>query len=152
MKNIEENIEAFEEEILNPEEIISEDFGVVCVKDDVIVAYGFWKGTRANNERIKEWAEYGYKKTSEKYVVGYDGKYYIEGEEPQKPAPTNEEISQQRQNTYIERTDPLTLRKLRKQALNEWTSEDEKEYVAQIKAISEQIASEFPYNSEEPNL
>ena len=66
--------------------------------------------------------------------------------------PTNEEISQQRQNAYIERTDPLTLRKLRKQALNEWTSEDEKEYVAQIKAISEQIEKEFPYISEEPNL
>lgn len=66
--------------------------------------------------------------------------------------PTNEDISQMRQNAYVERTDPLTLRKMRKQALNEWTSEDEKEYVAQIKAISEQIASEFPYNSEEPNL
>lgn len=65
---------------------------------------------------------------------------------------TNEEISQQRQNAYIERTDPLTLRKLRKQALGEWTTEDEKEYVAQIQAISEQIASEFPYNSEEPTL
>ena len=66
--------------------------------------------------------------------------------------PTNNEISQQRQNAYIERTDPLTLRKLRKQALGKWTTEDEKEYVAQIQAISEQIASEFPYNSEEPTL
>lgn len=66
--------------------------------------------------------------------------------------PTNEEISQQRQNAYIERTDPLTLRKMRKQALGEWTTEDEKEYVAQIQAISAQIASEFPYNSEEPSL
>lgn len=66
--------------------------------------------------------------------------------------PTNNEISQQRQNAYIERTDPLTLRKLRKQALGEWTTEDEKEYVAQIQAISAQIASDFPYNSEEPSL
>lgn len=66
--------------------------------------------------------------------------------------PTNEDISQMRQFAYTERTDPLTLRKLRKQALNEWTSEDEKEYVAQIKAISAQIASEFPYISEEPTL
>lgn len=65
---------------------------------------------------------------------------------------TNEDISQMRQSAYIERTDPLTLRKMRKQALGEWTSEDEKEYVAQIQAISAQIASEFPYNSEEPNL
>ena len=66
--------------------------------------------------------------------------------------PTNEEISQQRQNAYTERTDPLTLRKLRKQALGEWTTEDEKEYVAQIQAISKQIEVEFPYNSEEPAL
>ena len=66
--------------------------------------------------------------------------------------PTNEEISQQRQNAYTERTDPLTLRKLRKQALNEWTSEDEKEYILQMQNISEQIEKEFPYNSEEPIL
>lgn len=146
------NIEVIEEEILNPEEIVSDDFGVVCMQDGVVVAYGFWKGTRANNERIKEWAEFGYKKTSDKYVQGYDGKWYVEGEEPAKPAPTNEEISQQRENAYIKRTDTLTLRKLRKQALNKWTAEDEKEYVAQIQAISAQIASEFPYNSEEPTL
>jgi hypothetical protein len=66
--------------------------------------------------------------------------------------PTNEEISQRRENAYIERTDTLTLRKLRKQALGEWTTENEKEYVAQIQDISAQIASEFPYNSEEPTL
>lgn len=71
---------------------------------------------------------------------------------PEEKEPTNEDISQMRQGEYMRRTDPLTLRKLRKQALNEWTSEDEKEYVAQIKAISEQIASEFPYISEEPTL
>lgn len=66
--------------------------------------------------------------------------------------PTNKEISQQRQNAYTERTDPLTLRKLRKQALGEWTAEDEKEYVAQIEAISKEIEVEFPYNSEEPSI
>lgn len=150
---IEEAFETTEEEPqLDPNEIISEDFGVICKQGGEVIAYGFWKGTRANNKRLEKWAEYGYEKTSEKYVKGYNGKWYIEGTEPAKPAPTNEEISQQRQNAYIERTDPLTLRKLRKQALNEWTSEDEKEYIAQIKAISEQIASEFPYISEEPNL
>lgn len=66
--------------------------------------------------------------------------------------PTNEDISNMRSQAYIERTDPLTLRKLRKQALNDWTSEDEKEYVAKITAISEEIEKEFPYISEEPNL
>lgn len=137
---------------LDPNEIVSEDFGVICKQNGEVTAYGFWTGTRANNQRIEEWSELGYEKTSDKYVQGYDGKWYVEGQEPEKPAPTNEEISQQRQNAYIERTDPLTLRKLRKQALGEWTTEDEKEYVAQIQAISTQIASEFPYNSEEPSL
>lgn len=65
---------------------------------------------------------------------------------------TNEDISNMRKSAYAERTDQLTLRKLRKQALGEWTEEDEQEYVAQIQAISAQIASEFPYNSEEPTL
>lgn len=71
---------------------------------------------------------------------------------PEEKEPTNEDISKMRQSAYMERTDPLTLRKLRKQALNEWTSEDEKEYVAQITAISSEIEKEFPYISEEPNL
>ena len=65
---------------------------------------------------------------------------------------TNEDISEMRKSAYIERTDPLTLRKLRKQALGEWTEEDEKEYIAQVQAISKQIEDEFPYNSEEPTL
>lgn len=65
---------------------------------------------------------------------------------------TNEDISRMRAVAYAERTDPLTLRKIRKQALNEWTLEDEKEYIAQITAISNEIEKEFPYNSEEPNL
>lgn len=93
----------------------------------------------------------------EGFKIVFNGKEWeyqeIKVEEiPEEKEPTNEDISQMRQGAYQERTDPLTLRKLRKQALGEWTSEDEKEYVAKIKAISEQIASEFPYNSEEPNL
>lgn len=66
--------------------------------------------------------------------------------------PTNEDISNMRSQAYIERTDPLTLRKLRKQALNDWTSEDEKDYIYQMEKISEEINKEFPYISEEPNL
>lgn len=87
-----------------------------------------------------------------KYITIVEKVRYFQITEKTIYKPTNEEISQQRQNAYTERTDPLTLRKLRKQALGEWTTEDEKEYVAQIQAISEQIASEFPYISEEPTL
>lgn len=87
----------------------------------------------------------------EKYIVSEYVKYYQIVEIPVYK-PTNEEISQQRQNAYIKQTDLLTLRKLRKQTLGEWTTEDEKEYVAQIQTISSRIASDFPYNSEEPSL
>ena len=65
---------------------------------------------------------------------------------------TNEDISRMRAVAYAERTDPLTLRKIRKQALNEWTDEEEQTYISQITNISKEIEKEFPYNSEEPNL
>jgi hypothetical protein len=58
--------------------------------------------------------------------------------------PTNEDISKQRQSAYAERTDPLTLRKMRKLALNNWTEEDEAQYVSEIQAISKEI-EEYPY-------
>ena len=87
----------------------------------------------------------------ETYTIEDTGEYYKVVEIKQNP-PSNEEISQMRQIAYTERTDPLTLRKMRKQALGEWTSDDEAEYIAQIKAITETINSEFPYNSEEPKL
>lgn len=77
----------------------------------------------------------------------------IEVEEiPEEKEPTNEDISQMRQGEYIRRTDPLSLRKLRKLALGEWTSEEEKDYIYQMQKISEEINKEFPYISEEPNL
>lgn len=66
--------------------------------------------------------------------------------------PTNDDISQMRQLAYIQRTDSLTLRKLRKEALGEWTEEEEQGYVLAIKKITSEIKNEFPYNSEEPIL
>lgn len=59
--------------------------------------------------------------------------------------PTNEDISKMRQSAYTERTDPITLRKMRKLALSEWTEEDEAQYVAEIQAISKEIEEEYPY-------
>jgi hypothetical protein len=73
------------------DEIVTEDFGVICKQGEEVVAYNFWKGTRSNIQRLKDWAKYGYERTDDKYVMGYDGKWYIEGEEPKKPAPTAEE-------------------------------------------------------------
>jgi hypothetical protein len=97
------------------------------------------------------------KEYGEAYIFVEENGYTIEEIEPKgderqfkivempKYDPTNEDISKQRQSAYAERTDPLTLRKMRKQALNEWTEEDETQYVTEIQAISQQIAEEYPY-------
>ena len=96
------------------------------------------------NEAYKFVSEYGY--TIEEITTDGDRQFKIV--EIPVIEPTNEDISKQRQEAYTERTDPLTLRKLRKQALNEWTEEDEAQYIEQITAISEQIEQEFPYIEE----
>lgn len=115
-----------------------------------------------NNLTIKEIDSKKEEREIEEEIINEKGEKEIKKEKKivdiryfqivEKRKTTNEEISRQRQNAYIERTDPLTLRKLRKQALNDWTSEDEKEYILQIQNISEQIEKEFPYNSDEPIL
>lgn len=76
----------------------------------------------------------------------YNNLWYVKGYAPIQPVDEyNAEQQKKRSSAYTERTDPLTLRKMRKQALGEWTDEDEAQYVAEIQAISEQINKEFPY-------
>lgn len=76
----------------------------------------------------------------------YDGTWYIEGFAPVQPIDEyNAEQKEKRSQAYIDRTDPLSLRKLRKLALGEWTSEDEKDYIYQMQKISEEINKEFTY-------
>lgn len=78
--------------------------------------------------------------------LAYDGCYYLKGFAPIQPTDEyNEQQSQNRSEAYIKQTDPLTLRKMRKLALNEWTEEDEAQYIAEIQRISQEIDKEFPY-------
>ena len=83
-------------------------FNVICKQDGEVIAFGVWDDTKENNKLIEEWAESGYEKTSDVYVQGYDGKWYIEGTEPKKPAPTYEEVRQIREKLYREHKDPIT--------------------------------------------
>lgn len=143
---IEEVVETPEEEpVLDPEEIITEDFGVICKQDGEVTAYGFWTGTRANNQRLEEWAEFGYEKTSDKYVQGYDGKWYIEGTEPEKPAPTYEEVKQNRANAYANEVDPLMNEYTRKKTFNLFEGNEETELLAEIEAKVAEIKENNPY-------
>lgn len=78
--------------------------------------------------------------------LAYDGCYYMKGFAPIQPVEEfNEQQSELRSRAYIERTDPLTLRKMRKTALNEWNESEELNYIEQIKRISEEIEKDFPY-------
>jgi hypothetical protein len=78
--------------------------------------------------------------------LSYNNVWYAKGYAPIQPVEEyNAEQKEKRSSAYTERTDPLTLRKIRKQALGEWTEEDEANYIAEIQAISEQINKEYPY-------
>ena len=86
----------------------------------------------------------------EQVELAYDNSYYIKDYAPVQPIDEyNTEQSEKRSQAYIKRTDTLTLRKLRKQALNKWTEEDEIKYIEQITEKSKQIEQEFPYKEEE---
>lgn len=78
--------------------------------------------------------------------LSYNNVWYVKGYAPVQPVEEyNKEQQEKRSLAYTERTDPLTLRKIRKQALGEWAEEDEANYIAEIQVISQQIAEEFPY-------
>jgi hypothetical protein len=79
----------------------------------------------------------------------WDSAWYLQGYAPEKPLPTKEEISALREQAYIKEVDILHAQKDRKTILGTWTEEDEAEYVAQVKARSEDIANRYPYPVEE---
>lgn len=81
--------------------------------------------------------------------VGYDGHFYLKGYAPEKPAPTREEISSLREQAYIKEVDILHAQKSRKTILGTWTEQDEANYIAQVKQLSEDIANRYPYPDEE---
>lgn len=57
----------------------------------------------------------------------------------------NEQISEVRASLYAQLIDPLHAQKQRKVVLGTWTDEDEVEYVAKVKELTEQIQMENPY-------
>lgn len=73
-----------------------------------------------------------------------EGRYEIK-EIPEPAAPTKEEQQQARAAAYAAEIDPLHARKARKSILGEWTEEDEEEYVAKVKELSDEIAERYPY-------
>ena len=75
-------------------------------------------------------------------------KWYLSGNVPQPPALTHDEVSELRKKYREENIDDLTARRSRKQALSDWSEEDEAAYVSKAKAVEEYIAENFPYPAE----
>lgn len=59
------------------------------------------------------------------------------------PLPTDEEQRQARANAYAQEVDPLHAQKIRHTILGNWTEEDEANYVAEVKRLSEEINNRF---------
>lgn len=79
----------------------------------------------------------------------WNGEWYLKGYAPEKPAPTKEEISALREQVYIKEVDILHAQRQRKTILGTWTEEDEANYIAEVKQLSEDIANRYPYPDEE---
>ena len=124
-------------------------FNVICKQDGEVIAFGVWDDTKENNKLIEEWAESGYEKTSDVYVQGYDGKWYIDGTEPEKPAPTREEVKQARANAYAAEVDPLMAEYNRKKTFNLFAEGEEEALLAEIEAKVAEIKEANPYPVEE---
>lgn len=74
----------------------------------------------------------------------YEGEFLLKEDIP---APTDEEIRQLRAQAYLAEIDPLHSRKQRKIILEEWTEDDEREYILKVKELSDKIAKEYPYEA-----
>lgn len=77
----------------------------------------------------------------------YNGNWYLLGYVPEKPAPSEEEQRENRSRAYQQEVDPLHSRKQRKIILEEWTEDDEREYILKVKELSDKIAKEYPYET-----
>lgn len=77
-----------------------------------------------------------------------DNRYEIK-EVPTPLPPTNEEQRKNRANAYSQEIDPLHAQKIRHSILGDWTEEDEANYVAEVKRLSEDINNRYPYMENE---
>lgn len=89
-------------------------------------------------DEIKEYTE-------EEVEVGYDGNTYLKGFALLRP---NQETEQLREAYYEKYSDKLVARKLRKQALNQWSEEEEQKFITDIQNISNKVNEKYPYIDE----
>lgn len=78
----------------------------------------------------------------------YDGKWYLSGYAPEKPAPTYEDIDHARVQYRKTHIDDRTLARQRKQANGTWTEEDEQAYLVLDAEVTAWIEENLPYPAE----
>lgn len=82
-----------------------------------------------------------------KWKYKWNGESVVENPdfEEQEKIHYNEAMRQARSEAYAGETDALVARKIRKQTINDWTENDEAEFIRQMTEISESIKERFPY-------
>lgn len=111
-----------------------------CLNDDII-----------NVEVSEDMVNYDDNPTWEserfKWKYKWDGEKLIENPdfEAEETAHYNEAMRQARSEAYAGKTDSLVARKVRKQSINDWTEEDEAEFVQKMHELTENIKSKYPY-------
>lgn len=88
--------------------------------------------------------------TDKEIVNGYDGKRYFKGDEPARPEPTKEEISETRRQLYIAEKDPITcqIQALRDEEQTEEIMEQIESLKEERARVVEKIKAENPYPQE----
>lgn len=109
-------------------EVKGHKLGDTTVSEEVATRFGF--AIKYNDDEVEK---------------AWDGTLWEKGYAPVKPAPTHEEISDLREQAYTKEIDILHARKMRKTVLGTWTAEDEANYVADVKRLSEDVANRYPY-------
>jgi glutamine amidotransferase-like uncharacterized protein len=123
---------------------MSNTFNVIGKLNGEINAFGIWEDTEENRQILAEWSELGYEETSEIYVQGHDGKFYIKGREPEYK-PTYEEVQEARAEAYAREVDPLMSEYTRKKTFNLFEGNEEAELLAKIEAKVAEIKEANPY-------
>ena len=81
--------------------------------------------------------------------LAYNDLWYLEGFAPVKPELTYEEIDALRVAYRQANIDTKTIARMRKQANNTWTEEDEQAYLALDAKVTAYIEENYPYPEEE---
>lgn len=89
----------------------------------------------------------GWTETCEDVERGYDGKIYVKGFAPEKPAPTKEEQRQAREAAYTSEVDPITshIQRLRDKEQTEEVVTEINELIAERDKKVQEIVEKYPY-------